>query len=103
MAANPPSRASLRKNSRRGGRVIASSLPHVGWVERETHRFGFAARRWVSLRSTHPTRTRFGNRLYFAGGFLYRLGRERRENSMKLCRFDEDMLGVVIGDKVHDV
>jgi len=41
--------------------------------------------------------------LYFAGGFLYRLGRERRENSMKLCRFDEDRLGVVIGDKVHDV
>ena len=22
---------------------------------------------------------------------------------MKLCRFDEDRLGVVIGDKVHDV
>lgn len=25
------------------------------------------------------------------------------ENSMKLCRFDDDRLGVVLGEQVHDV
>src|SRR5439155_16471166 len=72
-------------------------------------RFALGPGSRVSLAFARSPGTRWA-RLAKLGGPAYELGLEHekfwrfpKENRMKLCRFDEDRRGVVVGNMVHDV